>query len=102
MPDIDAEKAHQPVLLDESLSFLQPQNGDLFIDATLGLGGHSEAILDASPKTRLIGIDQDNAALKLAKKRLVRFGKRAMLFQTNFSEIGKILASCDSGRNATN
>ena len=92
MPDIDAEKAHQPVLLDESLRFLRPQNGGLFVDATLGLGGHSEAILDASPDTRVIGIDQDAAVLKLAKKRLSRFGKRAMLFQANFSGIGKIVA----------
>lgn len=97
MPDIDAEKAHQPVLLDESLSFLQPRKGGLFVDATLGLGGHSEAILDASPETRLIGIDQDAEALKLAKSRLARFGKRAMLFQANFAGIGKIVGKAKQG-----
>ena len=47
MPEIDAAKAHQPVLLDESMSFLHAGSGGLFVDATLGSGGHSEAILDA-------------------------------------------------------
>ncbi len=97
MPDIDAEKAHQPVLLDESLALLQLQNGGFFVDATLGLGGHSEAMLDASPDTRVIGIDQDADALKLAKKRLARFGKRAMLFQANFAGIGKIVGKAKQG-----
>ena len=97
MPDIDAEKAHQPVLLDESLEFLQPQHNGLFVDATLGLGGHSEAILDSSPTTRVIGIDQDNEALSFAKKRLSRFGKREMIFKANFSEIGKIVAKAKQG-----
>lgn len=97
MSIIDAEKAHQSVLLDESLRFLQPERGGLFVDATLGLAGHSEAMLDASPDTRLIGIDQDAEALKLAKKRLARFEKRAMLFQANFSEIGKIVEKAKQG-----
>src|SRR5258708_28884236 len=97
MPDIDAEKAHQPVLLDESLALLQLQNGGFFVDATCGLGGHSEAMLDASPDTRVIGIDQDADALKLAKKRLARFGKRAMLFQANFAGIGKIVGKAKQG-----
>ncbi|MEP6787545.1 MAG: 16S rRNA (cytosine(1402)-N(4))-methyltransferase RsmH [Acidobacteriota bacterium] len=97
MRDSDAEKAHQSVLLDESLEFLQSQRGGLYVDATLGMGGHSEAILDASPDTRLIGIDQDPAALKLAKKRLARFEKRAMLFQANFSEIGNVVGKAKQG-----
>ncbi len=97
MPEIDAEKAHLPVLLDESLIVLQPQRGGLFIDATLGLGGHSEAILNSSPEARVIGIDQDKEALNLAEKRLSKFGKRAMIFHANFSEIRKIASDAKEG-----
>lgn len=92
MTDIDAEKTHRPVLLDESMQFLQPWSGGLYVDATLGLGGHAEAMLDSSPDARVIGIDQDGEALKLAKKRLSRFGTRITFFHANFSAIGKIVA----------
>ncbi|MBK8467478.1 MAG: 16S rRNA (cytosine(1402)-N(4))-methyltransferase RsmH [Chloracidobacterium sp.] len=97
MAEIDAEKAHKAVLLDETLHFLQPQHGGLFVDATLGLGGHSEAILESSDEARVVGIDQDSEALSLARKRLVRFGDRAMTFQANFSEIGRIVADAEKG-----
>lgn len=97
MPDIDAEKAHKPVLLDESLQLLEPQNGGLFVDATLGLGGHSEAILESSPDAQVIGIDQDNQALGLARERLSRFGSRIALFKANFSEISEIIAEAKRG-----
>ncbi len=93
MPDIDASKTHLPVLLDETLELLQAAKGGLFIDATLGLGGHTEAILDASPSGSVIAIDQDNEALELAAKRLARFGTRVKLVQGNFSEIASIVAS---------
>jgi len=91
MPEIDAAKAHQPVLLDESMSFLHAGSGGLFVDATLGSGGHSEAILDASPDTTVIGIDQDAAAQELAKVRLRRFGKRVRLVHSNFAEIARVV-----------
>lgn len=90
MPEIDA-KAHQPVLLDEAMGFLQPERGGLFVDATLGLGGHSEAILEASADVRVIGIDQDAAALKLAKARLKRFGSRVRFVHANFSSIAEVV-----------
>ena len=98
MPDIDVEKAHQSVMPDEALAFLRPQNGGLFVDATLGLGGHSEAILDSSPETIVIGIDQDNEALKLAKTRLARFGSRISIFQGNFSGVGTIVEKATGER----
>ena len=47
------------------MQFLAPERGGLFVDCTVGLGGHSEAILEASPDTRVIGIDRDRAALEL-------------------------------------
>jgi 16S rRNA (cytosine1402-N4)-methyltransferase len=78
---------HVPVMLDETLGVLEPTRGGLFVDCTLGLGGHSEAILRASGDTRVIGIDQDDEALRLAGERLAGFGERVKLVKANFSEI---------------
>ena len=91
MPDIDAEKVHKPVLLSETLGLLEPERGGLFVDATLGLGGHGEAILAGSPETQLIGIDQDARALKAAGERLAKFGQRATLVHSNFSAIREVV-----------
>lgn len=91
MPENEAERAHRSVLLDESLRFLGADGGGLFIDATLGMGGHSEGILEVSPATSVIGIDQDSEALELAKARLSRFGKRVTFVRANFCEIGKVV-----------
>ncbi len=87
MPQTPAESAHRSVLLAETLALLAPENGGLFIDATLGLGGHTEGILDASPASTVIGIDQDTAAMSLAKERLASFDKRVTFAHANFSEI---------------
>jgi 16S rRNA (cytosine1402-N4)-methyltransferase len=82
---------HRPVLLAETLQFLAPERGGLFVDCTLGLGGHSEAILESSVETRVIGIDLDGEALDYATKRLARFGNRFRAFHANFKEIGAIV-----------
>ncbi|MFM9904000.1 MAG: 16S rRNA (cytosine(1402)-N(4))-methyltransferase RsmH [Pyrinomonadaceae bacterium] len=87
MPENEAQKAHRPVLLAESMRFLNPESGGVFVDATLGLGGHSEGILEASPDASVIGIDQDAQAMKLARKRLAPFGKRMTFAHANFSAI---------------
>lgn len=81
---------HTSVLLAETIELLAPQNGGTFVDATLGLGGHSEAILQASSNTRVIGIDQDLKAIAFAKERLEKFGDRFKVFHANFSEIEKV------------
>ena len=86
-----AENLHQPVLLAETLKVLNPQNGETFVDATLGLGGHTEAILAMSDRIRVIGIDQDREAIKLAKVRLRKFDERIEVFHANFSEIKQVL-----------
>ncbi len=91
MPKIIAENLHKPVLLAEALRLLNPQAGEIFVDATLGLGGHAEAILASSEKTRIIGIDQDREAIELAKQRLKKFGERFQVFHSNFSEIKQVL-----------
>ena len=91
MPETEAERAHRSVLLDESLRLLGTIGGGLFVDATLGMGGHSEGSLEASPNASVIGIDQDSEALELAKIRLSRFGKRVTFVQANFSDIHTVV-----------
>jgi 16S rRNA (cytosine1402-N4)-methyltransferase len=83
---------HRPVLLRETLDWLQPERGGLFVDCTLGLGGHSEAILAASTETRVVGIDRDREALELAQKRLAHFGTRFRAVHANFRDIAQVLA----------
>ena len=61
---------HRPVMPVEALAQLEAARGGLFIDATLGLGGHSELILRAAPHNRVIGFDRDAEAIALAKERL--------------------------------
>ena len=74
------------------MELLAPERGGIFVDATLGLGGHSEAILQTSAKTQVIGIDQDLEAIAFAKKRLEKYGERFKVFHANFSEIEEVLA----------
>lgn len=97
MSKIEAERAHLSVLLNETLEFLQPERGGLYVDATLGLGGHAEAILESSPKTNVIGIDQDDEALNIAKQRLARFGSRIKVLHDNFSDIEMVLKKAKQG-----
>ncbi|HKG48028.1 MAG TPA: 16S rRNA (cytosine(1402)-N(4))-methyltransferase RsmH [Pyrinomonadaceae bacterium] len=82
---------HRPVLLEETLKFLAPERGGLFVDCTVGLGGHSEAILKSSPDTRVIGMDLDPAALAYSRQRLAPFGDRFSAFQANFRAINATL-----------
>jgi 16S rRNA (cytosine1402-N4)-methyltransferase len=73
------------------MRFLAPERGGLFVDCTVGLGGHSEAILEASAETRVIGIDRDPAALDSASQRLARFGERFRAVQGDFRDISRLL-----------
>jgi 16S rRNA (cytosine1402-N4)-methyltransferase len=80
------------VLLHETVQHLAPERGGLFVDATLGLGGHSEALLAASPDTRVLGIDRDREALEHARRRLAHFGDRVRFVHANFRELGRVVA----------
>jgi 16S rRNA (cytosine1402-N4)-methyltransferase len=85
------EEGHLPVLAEEVLSMLSPAAGSLQIDATVGGGGHSERILEATdPDGRLLGLDADGAAIARVRERLARFGDRAVLRQANFGQIGTV------------
>jgi len=81
---------HVPVLRAEVLAALDPAEGKLFIDATLGAGGHSEAILRVAG-TRVIGIDRDPSALAIAEERLEHFGPRFRAVKATFGEIASVV-----------
>ena len=83
---------HVPVLLAETLEYLAPARGGIFVDGTVGLGGHAEALLGASPDVQLIGIDRDREALARAAERLAGFGPRVRLVQANFHQLMATLA----------
>jgi len=86
---------HRPVLLREAMQFLAPDRGGLFVDCTVGLGGHSEAILEASPETRVVGVDRDPAALSLARERLAHFGDRFRAVHSDFRQVDVVLRNLD-------
>lgn len=83
---------HASVLLEEVLRGLDARPGDVVVDATLGAGGHTEAILEQTGAA-VIGIDRDKTALELARKRLARFGDRVRFVKARFGEIESVLAS---------
>lgn len=83
---------HVPVLLAETLEYLAPARGGIFVDGTVGLGGHAEALLRTSPDVQLIGIDRDREALARAAERLAGFGPRVRLVQANFHQLMATLA----------
>jgi 16S rRNA (cytosine1402-N4)-methyltransferase len=85
-------QSHEPVMVAEVLEHLAPQRGGVFVDCTVGLGGHAAALLDAGA-ARLIGFDRDPAALALAGERLERFGDRVALVHDDFRAIEDVLAA---------
>jgi 16S rRNA (cytosine1402-N4)-methyltransferase len=91
----EAAKIHRSVLLDECIEFLNPQTGKVYMDGTMGLGGHSEGILQgSSPAGRVIAFDWDAAAIEKSRERLADFGERLSIVRRNFSQIKEGLAEC--------
>ena len=90
---------HVPVLAEEVIQMLSPAAGSLQIDATLGGGGHTERILEATdPDGRLLGLDADGAAVARVADRLrPRFGDRLVLRQANFRELGTVAPDAGFG-----
>ena len=81
---------HLPVMLREVIMLLKPNFGGLYVDATVGLGGHAEEILRHIGNGRLLGIDRDEEALDMAMKRI--HDNRLTLKKGRFSDIGKLAA----------
>lgn len=90
---------HQPVMLKEVLKFLDPRPGGVYVDCTVGGGGHSLGIVEkAGGMCRLVGLDQDAEALAAAARRLAAYRDRVHLVQANFRELVKVLDELDIGR----
>jgi 16S rRNA (cytosine1402-N4)-methyltransferase len=93
--DPEQPPAHVPVLLGRVLELLGPAiagEGAVLVDATLGLGGHSEALLSAHPQLELIALDRDPEALRRSAERLAPFAERIRLVQAVYDELPSVLA----------
>ena len=87
MENSQENSPHLPVLLNEIIDNFKTEEEGYFIDATLGYGGHSTAILESSPNINLIGIDRDITAINFSKNRLAKFENRVNLYHGKFSEM---------------
>src|SRR5437667_10835383 len=81
---------HEPVMTREALAYLAPERGGVFMDCTVGLGGHSKALLDAGA-TRVIGLDRDPAALVVAARTLDAWRDRVDLVHSDYRAFPAVL-----------
>lgn len=93
-----AEFTHEPVMLEPIVALFAPVPSGVFIDATLGGGGHASALLTSRDDVALIGIDRDPTALAAAATRLAPFGERVRLEHARFDELGRVVATATSDR----
>jgi 16S rRNA (cytosine1402-N4)-methyltransferase len=82
--------SHEPVMAAEVVELLAPARGGLFVDCTVGLGGHSRALLEAGAD-RVVGLDRDPKALALAREALAAFGDRVELVHADYRELDRVL-----------
>ncbi|HMQ03315.1 MAG TPA: 16S rRNA (cytosine(1402)-N(4))-methyltransferase RsmH [Pyrinomonadaceae bacterium] len=82
-----SETTHETVLRRETIDLLSVRDGGTYIDATLGLGGHTEEILLRSETAKVVGLDRDRSAIELAKRRLAKFGHRVLYAHCSFSNV---------------
>ena len=95
------EAVHLPVMRDRIVALLAPaleRPGSVLVDCTLGLGGHTAALLDACPGARVVGLDRDPDALATAGERLARYGDRVTRVRAVYDEIGTVLADLGIAR----
>jgi 16S rRNA (cytosine1402-N4)-methyltransferase len=101
MTDASNDALHTPVMLDRCLDLLAPaltSPGAVFVDGTLGLGGHAEAFLRRFPELTLVGIDRDPEALRLAGERLAPFADRTHLVHAVSDALPTVLSDLDTPR----
>lgn len=92
---------HKPVMLDRCLELLRPGitgANPVVVDATLGLGGHTEALLTAHPELTVVGLDRDPAALELASERLAKFSSRFRGALATYDQLAEVLADLGIGK----
>ena len=82
--------AHEPVMVAETVDLLAPGRGGLYVDCTVGLGGHTRALLEAGAP-RVLGLDRDPEALRIAEERLADFGDRVELVHSDYRDLGRLL-----------
>lgn len=87
---MDREPTHEPVLLAETVGLLDPSRGGVFVDCTVGLGGHARALLEAGA-SRVVGLDRDPTALRLAARSLAAWGDRVELVHADYRQLGEVL-----------
>jgi len=88
---VSVNAPHTPVLLDEVLEWLRIRPDGIYVDATLGAAGHSEAIAERLDSGRLISLDQDAQALQIARERLKKFGSKVNCVLSPFSRIAEVV-----------
>lgn len=87
---------HQPVMVDRVMALVEAGAGRLYVDATLGLGGYAERVLEASgPDGRVIGFDRDGSAIERSRARLRHYGARLVTVHASFSDLAVELARLD-------
>lgn len=86
-----SEFAHHPVMRDEIVASMQPVPEGVVLDATLGGGGHTEALLESRDDVRVLGLDRDPAALDFARRRLSAFGDRVMTHRCRFDALDEAM-----------
>ena len=87
---MDREPSHEPVLLAETIGLLDPSRGGLYVDCTVGLGGHSRVLLE-SGATRIIGLDRDPSALRVAAESLAQWRDRVELVHADYRQLSAVL-----------
>jgi 16S rRNA (cytosine1402-N4)-methyltransferase len=90
-----AADRHVPVLRDRVVDLLAPalaEPGAVYLDGTLGMGGHAEAVLQRFPQARLVGVDRDREALALAAERLAAYAARSSFVHAVYDEVPRVLA----------
>jgi 16S rRNA (cytosine1402-N4)-methyltransferase len=93
------ELMHTPVMTEEVLEHLGPRSGRVYLDGTVGSGGHAAAILDRSaPAGKVVGLDADAESLRIAQQRLASYGDRVVLVHARYEEARRVLADLGYGR----
>ena len=93
MSETSGDAVHVPVLLREVVEQLQAERGGMFLDCTFGGGGHTRALLDASPESWVVAFDRDRRALERAQRWAGEYGDRLTLIHSAFSEVADLVGS---------